>query len=60
MKRAVYEYSLLDDSLRNVWSVVMCAIGVLVDGDPSQDASALWNVADVFLNGNLVDRGNYV
>ena len=33
---------------------------LVVDGDPSQNASALWNVADVFLNGTLVDRGNYV
>jgi len=33
---------------------------LVVDGDPSQDIAALWNVADVFLNGELVDRSNLV
>jgi len=33
---------------------------LVVDGDPSQDVNALWNVADVFLGGELVDRGNLV
>ena len=29
---------------------------LLVDGDPSGDVKALWNVVDVFQNGGLVDR----
>ena len=33
---------------------------LVVDGDPSQDVSALRTVVDVFQGGNLVDRGNYV
>ena len=33
---------------------------LVVDGDPSQDIAALWNVADVYLNGELVDRSNLV
>jgi imidazolonepropionase-like amidohydrolase len=33
---------------------------LVVDGDPSQDIAALRNVADVFLNGDLIDRGNYI
>ena len=33
---------------------------LVVDGDPSQDIAALWNVADVYLNGQLVDRSNLV
>ena len=33
---------------------------LVVDGDPSKDIQALWNVVDVFQNGELVDRGNYV
>ena len=33
---------------------------LVVDGDPSQDINALWNVADVFQGGELVDRGSYV
>ena len=33
---------------------------LVVDGDPSQNIMALKNVADVFLNGILVDRGNLV
>ena len=32
---------------------------LVVDGDPSQDIAALWNVVDVFQNGALVDRGSY-
>ncbi len=30
---------------------------LIVDGDPSQDVKALWNVTDVFQDGRLVDRG---
>ena len=33
---------------------------LVVDGDPSQDITALRSVADVFLAGARVDRGNYV
>ena len=33
---------------------------LIVDGDPSEDISALKNVVDVFQGGQLVDRGNYV
>ena len=33
---------------------------LVVEGDPSQDINALWNVADVFQGGKLVDRGGYV
>ncbi|MDA1348991.1 MAG: amidohydrolase family protein [Chloroflexi bacterium] len=33
---------------------------LVVDGDPSQDINALWNVADVFQNGALVDRRDFV
>ena len=33
---------------------------LVVDGDPSKDINALWNVADVFQGGDQVDRGNYV
>jgi imidazolonepropionase-like amidohydrolase len=33
---------------------------LIVDGDPSQDINALWNVVDVFQGGDKVDRGNYV
>ncbi len=32
----------------------------VVDGDPSANVSALWDVADVFLAGDRVDRGNLV
>ena len=32
----------------------------VVDGDPSTNVSALWDVADVFLAGDRVDRGNLV
>ena len=56
------------DSARSCW--VDDTVGTLepgkqadilvVDGDPSEDAGALWNVADVFLAGDLVDRGNLV
>ena len=31
---------------------------IAVDGDPSEDISALWNVADVFSSGQRVDRGS--
>lgn len=33
---------------------------LVVDGDPSQDVNALWNVTDVYLGGELVDRRNLV
>jgi imidazolonepropionase-like amidohydrolase len=33
---------------------------LVVDGDPSTDINALFDVADVFQAGELVDRGNYV
>ena len=33
---------------------------LVVEGDPSQDINVLWNVADVFQGGKLVDRGSYV
>lgn len=33
---------------------------LVIDGDPSQDIKALWNVVDVFQGGNTVDRGNYI
>ena len=33
---------------------------VVVDGDPSRDISALWQVAEVFADGERVDRGNFV
>ena len=33
---------------------------LVVDGDPSQNIMALKDVADVYLNGILVDRGNFV
>ena len=56
------------DSARSCWvqdSVGTLEAGkqadlVVVDGDPSQDISALWDVADVFLAGDRVDRGNFV
>ena len=56
------------DSARSCWvddSVGTLAEGkqadiTVVDGDPSADVSALWNVADVFLAGDRVDRGNLV
>ena len=31
---------------------------LVVDGDPSQDINALWNVGDVFLKGEKVERGS--
>ena len=56
------------DSARSCWQED--AVGTLepgkqadvlvVDGDPSQDVAALANVAAVFQDGSLVDRGNYV
>ena len=33
---------------------------LVVDGDPSADVGALWNVVDVFQAGEVVDRGNFV
>ncbi len=33
---------------------------LVVDGDPSVDVGALWNVVDVFQDGEVVDRGNFV
>lgn len=33
---------------------------LVVDGDATQDIGALWNVADVFKGGDLIDRGNFV
>ena len=33
---------------------------LVVDGDPSVDVSALWNIVDVFQAGEIVDRGNFV
>ena len=33
---------------------------LVVDGDPSADINATFDVADVFQAGELVDRGNYV
>jgi imidazolonepropionase-like amidohydrolase len=32
---------------------------IIVDGDPSQDINALWNVEEVFLAGKIVDRGSF-
>ena len=56
------------DSAKSCW--IDDAVGTLepgkqgdvlvVDGDPSQDVNALWNVVDVFQGGEPVDRGNYV
>ena len=31
---------------------------IVVDGNPDEDVSALWNVAEVFFNGARVDRGS--
>ena len=31
---------------------------IVVDGDPTQDIRALWNVTDVFLGGQRIDRGS--
>ena len=60
--------SATSDSARSCW--MEDRVGILesgkqadilvVDGDPSQDVKALWNVVDVFHKGSLVDRGNYV
>ena len=60
--------SATNDSARSCW--IDETVGTLepgkqgdvlvVEGDPSQDVNALWNVADVFLGGELVDRGNLV
>lgn len=32
---------------------------IVVDGNPSQDISALWNVLEVFLAGEVVHRGSF-
>ena len=32
---------------------------IIVDGDPSQDINALWNVDEVFFAGEGVDRGSF-
>ncbi|MDP6455039.1 MAG: amidohydrolase family protein [SAR202 cluster bacterium] len=32
---------------------------IIVDGDPSQDINALWNIDEVFLAGEDVDRGSF-
>jgi imidazolonepropionase-like amidohydrolase len=32
---------------------------IIVDGDPSQDINALWNVDEVFFAGEVVDRGSF-
>jgi imidazolonepropionase-like amidohydrolase len=32
---------------------------IIVDGDPSQDINALWNIDEVFLAGEVVDRGSF-
>ena len=56
------------DSAKSCWiddTVVTLEPGkqadiLVVDGDPSQDINALWNVADVFQGGGRVDRGKYV
>ena len=60
--------SATSDSARSCW--IDDTVGTLeagkqgdvlvVEGDPSQDVSALWNVVDVFLGGKLVDRGNLI
>ena len=49
----------VDDAVGTLESGLQADITV-VDGDPSQDIKALWNVVDVFQGGRLVDRGNYV
>jgi len=30
---------------------------IIVDGNPAEDINALWNIAEVFLGGQKVDRG---
>ena len=30
---------------------------IIVDGNPAEDINALWNIAEVFLGGQRVDRG---
>ena len=30
---------------------------IIVDGNPAEDINALWNIAEVFLSGQKVDRG---
>lgn len=56
------------DSARSCWiddEVGTIEVGkqgdlLVVDGDPSVDVGALWNVVDVFQAGEVVDRGNFV
>ena len=60
--------SATSDSARSCWThdqVGSLEVGkqadlLVVEGDPSQDISALENVVDVFQGGDLVDCGNYV
>ncbi len=49
----------LDDSVGTLEAGKQADI-LIVDGDPSRDVRALWNIADVFQNGEPVDRGNLV
>ncbi len=30
---------------------------IIIEGNPAEDINALWNIADVFLGGQLLDRG---
>ncbi len=30
---------------------------IIVEGNPAEDINALWNIAEVFLGGQRVDRG---
>ena len=60
--------SATSDSARSCWThdqVGSLEVGkqadlLVVEGDPSQDISALENVVDVFQGGDLVDCRNYV
>jgi imidazolonepropionase-like amidohydrolase len=60
--------SATSDSARSCWTddqVGSLEMGkqadvLVVEGDPSQDISALERVVDVFQGGDLVDRGSYV
>ena len=49
----------IDDSVGTLETGKLADV-LVVDGDPSQDIGALFNVVDVFQNGQRVDRGNYV
>ena len=33
---------------------------LVVEGDPSKNIDDLWNIVDIYLDGNLIDRGNYI